>query len=86
MLFRQPFGAYAKSCTIFDKNKDPFATVPSKKIKTTCNRNGGKKVNNMPNLQSMSQAKGYGRLYKKTSLSETCSCEIVRISQHAYSI
>lgn len=33
MLFRQPFGAYAKSCTIFDKNKEPFATVPSKKLK-----------------------------------------------------
>jgi hypothetical protein len=26
-----------------------------------------KKVNNMPNLQSMSQAKGYGRLHKKSS-------------------
>lgn len=37
-----------------------------------------KKVNNMPNLQSMSQAKGYGRLHKKSS--ETlCLDEIDRM-------
>lgn len=38
-----------------------------------------KKVNNMPNLQSMSQAKGYERLHKKYS--ETlCLDEIDRVS------
>lgn len=39
-----------------------------------------KKVNNMPNLQSMSQAKGYGRLYKKSSQNMLCSREIDRNS------
>lgn len=37
------------------------------KIKTTRAEATAKKVNNMPNLQSMSQAKGYGRLSKKSS-------------------
>lgn len=50
-------------------------------MKTTCIEDGSKKINNMPNLQSMSQAKGYGRLHNKSSQNEMCSCEIGRNSQ-----
>lgn len=39
----------------------------------------------MPNLQSMSQAKGYGRLHKKLSQNELfCSYEIDRKSYVGY--
>lgn len=39
----------------------------------------------MPNLKSMSKAKGYTRLDKKSSQNEMCSCEIVRNSRNAHS-
>lgn len=50
------------------------------KTNTRATEMEAKKVNNMPNLQSMSQAKGYGRLYKKRSQNELCSREIDRKS------
>lgn len=49
------------------------------KKKTRATKMEAKKVNNMPNLQSMSQAKGYGRLHKKSSETR-CFDEIDRTS------
>lgn len=67
-----------KSCTIY-KNKKPFKTRRFEKRKTRASKMEAKKVNNMPNLQSMSQAKGYGRLHKKSSETQ-CFDEIDRTS------
>lgn len=60
---------------VFNKNKRPLKTLRRNKKNRnyTCNENGSKKVNNMPNLQSMSQAKGYGRLNKKIVTKRTVS-------------
>lgn len=41
--------------------------LKQKRMTTRAAEMEAKKVNNMPNLQSMSQAKGYGRLHKKPS-------------------
>lgn len=67
-----------KSCTSSNKNKNLFRGTPTKNKTTRATKMEAKKVNNMPNLQSVSQAKGYGRLHKKPSQSEPCSNEIDR--------
>lgn len=64
------------------KNKKLFRNEGSqtKNKATRATKMEAKKVNNMPNLQSMSQAKGYGRLYKKSSQNALCSRETDRKS------
>lgn len=54
------------------QKQKPLQRDSNKNKTTRATKIEAKKVNNMPNLQSMSQAKGYGRLHKKPTENESC--------------
>ena len=71
------FRTHANLVQLPTKTK-PLQRVSDKNKTTRATKMEAKKVNNMPNLQSVSQAKGYGRLHKKPPQNDPCSKEIDR--------